>query len=284
MPSKSKLCHPVVSESDVMKNLIERYSDLISLQKAVAWLIRFKYYLKWKNRCKKLSSVSDFDLIGNLTAKELNEALLVIVKVVQCDAFSEEIKILHDHENFDDVFELSTKSQRRRSDCLRSLRKLSSVVVNGILYVGGRLQRSPLPVEEKHQMILPSDHFVTKLVIRYFHKKEGHCGTLHVLSAVRERFWVIKGQAAVRKTLSDCRICRFWKAKPGEQIMAPLPSARVTPGNAAFSHVGVDYMGPLMVKVGRSSTHRSCLFLGDWFISECLSSILQSQRNSNVCT
>ena len=24
--------------------------------------------------------------------------------------------------------------------------------------------------------------------------------------------------------------------------MAPLPSARVTPGNAAFSHVGDDYM------------------------------------------
>ena len=58
-----------------MKNLTEKYSDLISLQKAVAWLIRFKCFLKLTNRSEKLSSVSDFDLTGNLTAQELNVAL-----------------------------------------------------------------------------------------------------------------------------------------------------------------------------------------------------------------
>ena len=43
--------------------------------------------------------------------------------------------------------------------------------------------------------------------------------------------------------------------------MAPLPAERVTPGNAAFSHVGVDYMGPLMVKLGRSTVkHYACMF------------------------
>ena len=125
----------------------------------------------------------------------------MIVKFQQRNAFSEEIKILHDYENFDDVFKLSTKSQRRRSDRLRSLRKLSPVVVNELLYVGGRLHKFPLTVEANHQMILHTDHYVTKLVIRYFHENEGHCGTLHELSAVRERFRVIKGQVAVRKTL-----------------------------------------------------------------------------------
>ena len=257
---KSNVFH-VVSQEDVLNRLISKYSSLISLQKAVAWLTRFKRYLYLK--CENCENLNDpkFELTVSLTAKELNDALLDIVRFVQHDVFAEEIEILHNHDNFDDLFQLGAKSQLRKSGRLNSLRKLSPVVVNGIMYVGGRLQKSPLTVDEKHQIILPSDHHFTKLIIDYYHKREGHCGTLHVLSAVRERFWVIKGQSTVRKTLTDCRICRFWKAKPGEQIMAPLPAERVTPGNAAFSHVGVDYMGPLMVKLGRSTVKRyACVF------------------------
>ena len=257
---KSNVFH-VVSQEDVLNRLISKYSSLISLQKAVAWLTRFKRYLYLKGEnCENLNDPK-FELTVSLTAKELNDALLDIVRFVQHDVFAEEIEILHNHDNFDDLFQLGAKSQLRKSGRLNSLRKLSPVVVNGIMYVGGRLQKSPLTVDEKHQIILPSDHHFTKLIIDYYHKREGHCGTLHVLSAVRERFWVIKGQSTVRKTLTDCRICRFWKAKPGEQIMAPLPAERVTPGNAAFSHVGVDYMGPLMVKLGRSTVKRyACVF------------------------
>ena len=89
------------------------------------------------------------------------------------------------------------------------------MVVNGIMYVGGRLQNSSLDSYKRHQMLLPSDHHATKLVIKYYHEKEGHCGTLHVLTAVREQFWVPRGQATVRLVLKDCRVCRFWGAKPG---------------------------------------------------------------------
>ena len=50
-------------------------------------------------------------------------------------------------------------------------------------------------------------------------------------------------------------------ARPGEQIMAPLPSARVAPTDPPFTHVGVDYFGSLFVKQGRSQVKRyGCLF------------------------
>lgn len=43
--------------------------------------------------------------------------------------------------------------------------------------------------------------------------------------------------------------------------MSNLPSARITPYEAAFSYTGVDYFGPLYVKFGRGTVKRyGCLF------------------------
>ena len=275
--------------SDVLHRLLTRYSSLIRLKKSVAWLLRYKRYLYVKTFAKKESPVAESDVNSALTAADsdlptaksqlnfespvaesdvnsaltaadLKVAMIEIVKLVQHDAFADEFKILPHLDKFEDMYKSCSKGQSRKSGLLRSIWKLSPVVVNGILYVGGRLQNSSLDSHKKHQMILPSDHHVTKLVIKYYHEKEGHCGTLHVLTAVREQFWVLRGQATVRSVLKDCRVCRFWGAKPGSQIMAPLPPERVTPGSA-FAHVGLDYMGPLTVKLGRSTVKRyACVF------------------------
>jgi hypothetical protein len=43
--------------------------------------------------------------------------------------------------------------------------------------------------------------------------------------------------------------------------MAPLPEARVTPGEPPFSSVGIDYFGPLKVKYKRGTVKRyGCVF------------------------
>ena len=55
--------------------------------------------------------------------------------------------------------------------------------------------------------------------------------------------------------------CRKQNARLREQIMTPLPSARVAPTDPPFTHVGVDCFGPLLVKQGRSQVKRyGCLF------------------------
>lgn len=46
------------------------------------------------------------------------------------------------------------------------------------------------------------------------------------------------------------------QAKVGEQKMADLLEDRVTPDLPPFSHVGIDYFGPLEVKRGRSLVKR----------------------------
>ncbi|XP_052778064.1 uncharacterized protein LOC128215419 [Mya arenaria] len=56
----------------------------------------------------------------------------------------------------------------------------------------------------------------------------------------------------------DCKR-RFRKTQ--RQQMAPLPVERLTPDKPPFTYVGVDYFGPMYVKVGRSQQKRyGCLF------------------------
>jgi hypothetical protein len=198
---------------------------------------------------------------GHLSHREVDDATIAIVRAVQCESFHDVIKKLPDHDDFETPFRLNTVKQLRQSPEMNGLQKLSPFVVKGVLYVGGRLQKSALSLESKHQMILPARHWITDLIVSQYHERQGHSGTLHVLSAVRERFWILRGQSTVRRILKDCRKCRFWNAKVGQQMMAPLPESRVTPGNPPFTSVGVDYMGPIMTKLGRSQVKRyACIF------------------------
>ena len=66
-------------------------------------------------------------------------------------------------------------------------------------------------------------------------------GSSQVLAAIRRKFWILKGGSAVRRVVSKCIKCRRWNSRPEAQIMAPLPMARVTPGDAPFTAVGIDY-------------------------------------------
>ena len=134
--------------------------------------------------------------------------------------------------------------------------KLNPVMVDGVTSVGGRLERASIRLSARHPMIPPSKHHVTDLVIRDCHEREGYAGVGQVLASVRQKFWILRGHAAVRRVIGKCLKCRFWNARPCEQIMAPLPSARVSPCLPPFSSVDVDYFGPILVKSRRSQVKR----------------------------
>lgn len=247
-------------DKTTLQLLFERYSTLSAPRRSVAWLLRFRKYLIWKSCRPRILNPSGFPWTGYLSHMELEEALLSIIKVVHLEVFAAEMKQLPNHESFSTIT-LHSVRQLRKSPVLASLQKLSPFVVDGVLYVGGRLHKSSQNAQEKHQIILPSRHIITDLIISYYHCRQGHSGTLHVLSAIRERFWILRGQASVRRVLRDCRKCKFWNARVGEQMMASLPVARVSAGRPPFTAVGVDYMGPILTKLGRSRVKRyGCIF------------------------
>lgn len=57
-------------------------------------------------------------------------------------------------------------------------------MVDGIVRVGGRIRNAPLPSDVKHPMILPRGHYISELIVTYYHKALGHTGREHVLSRV----------------------------------------------------------------------------------------------------
>lgn len=113
----------------------------------------------------------------------------------------------------------------------------------------------------KYPFILPKDHHVTELIICHHHEKLGHLGQESVLSSLRERFWIVNGRSAARRVLKNCIDCQKRKAPSGQQLMAKLQQDRVTPNEPPFTHVGLDFFGPIEVKQGRSRVKRyGCLF------------------------
>ena len=83
------------------------------------------------------------------------------------------------------------------------------------------------------------------------------------LLVINKRFWVKGARSTIRRYLKECSSCKRKMAKGNDQIMAPLPSFRVTQPSRPFTNVAVDYAGPLEIKVGRGNKREKryiCVF------------------------
>ena len=230
--------------SDI-NDLLKRRSSWYAVKKDVAWLLRFKVWFlqKYGKRPMVLSTAP-------LSAVETNNAEIEIVKYVQRLHFKDELEA---------VGSGGTHRVIKRTSTIFRLSPVLSP--EGVLIVGGRLNNAPLPHDAIHQMILPKNHPMVDLVIEHMHKRLGHSGREHVLSELRQKFWIISARPTVRRVLNKCFRCKRLNAPPGEQKMAALPQNRVTPNDPPFTYVGVDYFGAFLVKRGRSNVKRyGCLF------------------------
>lgn len=100
--------------------------------------------------------------------------------------------------------------------------------MDGILRVGGRLERASIGYNTRHPMILPRKHLVTNLIIKHYHYMEGRVGSSQVLATIRQKFWILQGPAAIKQVVRERLNCQRWNVRPGKQIMAPLSEMRVT--------------------------------------------------------
>ena len=99
-------------------------------------------------------------------------------------------------------------------------RSLRPVLENGVLPVGGRLQRAVVLLwDEKHPMILPKHDHVSQLIVRHYHEFAAHSGRDQTLCELRRKFWIISGRSLVKKIIRSCIRCRRMNAKPMEQFV-----------------------------------------------------------------
>ena len=130
-----------------------------------------------------------------------------------------------------------------------------------MLRVGGRLGRAPVDFDSKHPVILPQRSHFTELVIREHHALVGHSGAGQTWASLQQKFWIIKGGAAVRSSIKHCVLCKKRNSSLNKQYMADLPPCRLQVHEPRFYNVGVDYFGPFLIKQKRSLVKRyGCLF------------------------
>ena len=114
-----------------------------------------------------------------------------------------------------------------------------------ILRVGGRLGEINIAPESKHPLILPREHHVTKTIVDWIHRRNGHVGPEHVLLIVREKYWILTARIVINQVISNCLLCRIRKAKTRFPFMANLPPCRAAIGEPPLVIVVVIYLDQL---------------------------------------
>ncbi|KRY74245.1 hypothetical protein T4A_10366 [Trichinella pseudospiralis] len=197
-----------------------RYSSFERLIRVIAWCRRFRHNTTMPARSRRTG-------IG-LTSDELKEAERIWIRQEQIHAFGSK-------ESLDKAM---TKMLCGLNPFLDEF---------GVLRVGGRLGRAQLEEETKFPALLPRKGMIVDLLIRREHNPQLHAGVAQTLAALRERFWILRGRSAVKRVLRTCGICRRVAARPFQQRMGDLPAIRVNPARP-FSNVGIDFVGPLLVR------------------------------------
>ncbi|XP_037930364.1 uncharacterized protein LOC119665129, partial [Teleopsis dalmanni] len=194
------------------------------VQKVVGYVLRFT-----KNARKPKESRPE---TMQLSPMELDVALKIIIRQIQASDFSDLRKMLVKDEFVPKTHNLSSLTP--------------FVDEEGVIRVGGRLSSSKLQFDAIHQMILPSNDPLVKLLVEEIHKDNYHCGAQALLAQVRQRFWPLKGKSLMRAVIQQCLRCRRARPIVYNQIMGNLPGHRVQPARP-FLSTGVDYCGPIWV-------------------------------------
>ena len=147
----------VKNELLAVDKLIAHYSSWIRLKKAAAWLIRFKCYVLLHRSIAKVAK-------GHLMVSELQASERHLIIYEQQQAFGHFISRVPEGFN---VYASSVPA---------ALKKLNPIVIQGILRVGGRLEKASIDYDARHPIILPHVSHLTDIIINHFHVFSGHSG------------------------------------------------------------------------------------------------------------
>ena len=129
----------------------------------------------------------------------------------------------------------------------------------GIVRVKGRLKNAPAEVCRQPIVLSPGSE-VTRLIVIDLHERCLHAGLNHTLNLMREKFWMPKARASVKKLIRQCVYCRNRRAIQTNPKMADLPSERFDT-TRPFSSVGLDFLGPILVRKFRKTEKRYILLV-----------------------
>ena len=201
-----------------------RFSSFSKLIRVIAFCLRFVVHCKGQKENRQNMELS---------CEELDRATITVIKQIQAETYNVELRDLKNHNK------VSHKSK---------LLSLNPYIDHfGILRVGGRIDKAHLSLEERHPIILPPKHTVTRLIIKQEHFRHLHVGPQALLYNLRLKYWIVNAKREINSVLRNCIVCFKVKPKQSTQLMGQLPEARLIP-HRPFSITGVDYAGPVYLK------------------------------------
>ncbi|XP_070140474.1 uncharacterized protein [Drosophila kikkawai] len=149
--------------------------------------------------------------------------------------------------------QLTTQQMYYQEELPPAMDKKSSIVSlcpiignDGLIRVGGRLEESSLPYNAKHQILLPYNDPLVKMLLREMHEENMHCGAQALRAIARQQYWILNDKTMARSIIHSCVRCTKARPKLMQQIMGNLPADRVTQARPFFNS-GVDYCGPIWI-------------------------------------
>ena len=123
---------------------------------------------------------------------------------------------------------------------------------DGILRANGRLRNIPKNILKNgnYPIILDLKYYVTRLIVKYYHVKYYHGSYETVINEIRQTFWISGLRSALKSLTHKCFTCRKLRANPLNPLMSDLPPGRLAFKQRPFTHCGVDYFGPMKIKIG----------------------------------
>ena len=140
----------------------------------------------------------------------------------------------------------------------------------GVWRCAGRLGNTDLQPSAKSPILLPKNHWFTTLAIRSAHQRVLHDGVKETLTEVRTKYWIPHGRSTVRKTIHSCVTCRRYEGLPYKTpAPPPLPKCRVEEA-PAFSYTGVDFAGPILIRVSKSQSAKAWIALFTCYVTRAI--------------
>ena len=237
--------------SAALLEMAESRSDWYDKTFRIASAIRARQAWRRTIELKKEKAVEKGErVLPPINAADVSAAEKLLVSAIQEAAFSKEK---------DQMRQWEIDSPTARNEVVRrsSIYPLNPFLdADGIIRVGSRLIHANIDEQQKFPAILPKNNKSVDALILRTHKELLHAGPNHVLSNLRQKYWIINGLQAIKRVLKFCPKCQRANKMPQEQKMAPLPPSRVV-STHAFDTTGVDIMGPFKVrKSGSRARHK----------------------------
>ncbi len=213
------------SETAFMSYLANICSSFSRLVRVLCYARRF-----FNNCCHPTSKIA-----GPLTLDELSSAKAILFTLAQRQSFP---KLFH---------ALSSQSAPPVNHPLRHYHLTMSP--HGYILAQSRVRNPNSPSAPTQLIPLSVSSPITKLLLTSAHRSHGHPGTSTLTSILSTTYLIVGLRNFLKQVSRRCVICQKILARPLSHTMGMLPSVRTTPA-PPFAHVGIDFAGPLTLRVG----------------------------------